>query len=250
MKRLVCFGNDMKMEELAKKHSGLPNKLDKDDYSAESDSEDVEMTLRISDIEDKIKSSPLREAIKPIKKDSLFAHPTCCLAFPSVFGLADVENMRFYVADFGIFKDRGNEKERMFKVINQMEPYPEGFWCGAHDKLVQEYFEKECSICGQVGGRLKVTCKFNTNKCTYRLVEHAEQEYVSKIGYNVGNEGYEYCNNYVHAFCAMNDGKDRAAEKWDYQILVECEQKSGESSSVPFTLEKDYEKRSKMKVQG
>ena len=64
---------------------------------------------------------------------------------------------------------------------------------------------KPCSICNENRGKLKISCKYNTHKITYRDTINAPEEYVPRIGFKIKKKGeHLHCSDYVHAFCALD----------------------------------------------
>ena len=74
-------------------------------------------------------------------------------------------------------------------------------------------------------------------------------EYVSRIGYKVGEKGYhEHCSNYVHAFCALNKTLKGQSETWSYQFGIEKD-KILHGKKVPITDPADYNTEAKIALE-
>lgn len=171
--------------------------------------------------------------------ENFFAHLICCISFPQVFSLTDeVEKMKYYISNCSVFKDEQASNENFFCQINLLKK-EERYWNGGHDKLVNDYFKKSCGICDDQKGRLKIVCKYNTHKCTFREKKGSAQEYVPRIGFKVGYEAHSHCNDYVHAFCAMNKGLGQEEDDWTYQFAIEKDKISEENTVVPVHEVKD-----------
>ena len=169
-----------------------------------------------------------------LPENDTFVHMICALAFPDVFWLKNVVTMRFYCSDKKALFDAQHAHKLSY---------------GNHDNvlLFARDNNKQCSICKQSKGKLRVTCKRMHNKIKYKETTHGEQKSGIVMQFDLkkfkAKHGLEYCSDYGHPYCLLESGE------WDHQIISTVDYMDTKGMIVPLMKMEEIEANTRYTVQ-